>query len=414
MVDDCLSAPETKYNGENSLDTRKWRGTLSQPPSSPFVTILKMINHFWVEKQLFSFKIGEILLFPVVGVGLGRDTNLTYIVSFIGFMKFPANELSEVEMAASGTKKLLIVNPRGFCAGVERAIEVVDRLLESHGAPLFVRKEIVHNKAVVENFRSRGVIFVDELNEVPNGETVVFSAHGISPAVRLEAANRNLHAIDATCPLVTKVHHEVVRHVQENRHMILIGHAGHDEVLGTMGEAPGRITLVTGVKDVAELDFPAEAELALSTQTTLSVDETREIVGALKERFPNLIEPRKSDICYATQNRQDAVKKLVAEGIEHLLVVGSTSSSNSRRLCEVAENMGVTATLIDGPEDLDLAGLASTANIGLTAGASAPEHLVQAVVERLAAEGWESEELIAMKEDVKFSLPPELTGNKPD
>jgi 4-hydroxy-3-methylbut-2-enyl diphosphate reductase len=317
-------------------------------------------------------------------------------------------------MATSVTKKLLIVNPRGFCAGVERAIEVVDRLLESHGAPLYVRKEIVHNKAVVEDFRSRGVIFVDELNQVPNGETVVFSAHGIAPEIRREAASRNLHAIDATCPLVTKVHHEVIRHVQENRHMILIGHAGHDEVLGTMGEAPGRITLVTGVDDVAGLDFPADTELALSTQTTLSVDETREIVAALKERFANLIEPRKSDICYATQNRQDAVKKLVAEGIGHLLVVGSVSSSNSRRLCEVAENMGVSATLIDGPEDIDLAELASKAIIGLTAGASAPEHLVQAVVESLATEGWKAEELIAMKEDVRFSLPPELAVHKPD
>ena len=312
------------------------------------------------------------------------------------------------------TKKLLIVNPRGFCAGVERAIEVVDRLLESHGAPLFVRKEIVHNKAVVEDFRTRGVVFVDELDEVPDGETVVFSAHGIAPAVRQEASERNLRAIDATCPLVTKVHHEVIRHVQENRHMILIGHAGHDEVLGTMGEAPGRITLVTGVADVAGLDFPADTELALSTQTTLSVDETREIVAALKERYANLVEPRKSDICYATQNRQDAVKKLVAEGIGHLLVVGSSSSSNSRRLCEVAENMGVSATLIDGPEDIDLAELESKADIGLTAGASAPEHLVQAVVERLGAEGWKAQEIIAMEEDVKFSLPPELTGNKPD
>lgn len=321
---------------------------------------------------------------------------------------------SGVERTTSLTKKLLIVNPRGFCAGVERAIEVVDRLLESHGAPLFVRKEIVHNKAVVEDFRTRGVIFVDELDEVPNGETVVFSAHGIAPAVRQDAGKRNLKAIDATCPLVTKVHNEVVRHVAENRHMILIGHVGHDEVLGTMGEAPGRITLVTGVDDVAGLDFPADAELALSTQTTLSVDETREIVAALKERFANLVEPRKSDICYATQNRQDAVKQLVGEGIGHLLVVGSSTSSNSRRLCEVAENLGVSATLIDGPEDIDLAELTSTASIGLTAGASAPEHLVQAVVEHLAAEGWESEELIAMKEDVKFSLPPELAGKKPD
>jgi len=317
-------------------------------------------------------------------------------------------------MDASFQQRLLIVNPRGFCAGVERAIEVVDRLLETNGSPLFVRKEIVHNKSVVEDFRSRGVIFVDELDEVPNGETVVFSAHGIAPAVRQEAVNRNLRAIDATCPLVTKVHHEVVRHVEEDRHMLLIGHAGHDEVLGTMGEAPGRITLITNVDDVAGLDFPADAELALSTQTTLSVDETHEIVEVLRKRFPNLIEPRKSDICYATQNRQDAVKVLVAEGIGHLLVVGSQSSSNSRRLCEVAKNLGVPATLIDGPEDIVMENLAALATIGLTAGASAPEHLVQAVVEKLSKEGWVAEELVTLQEDVRFSLPPELLGNKQD
>jgi 4-hydroxy-3-methylbut-2-enyl diphosphate reductase len=295
---------------------------------------------------------------------------------------------------------------------VERAIEVVDRLLEVHGAPLYVRKEIVHNKAVVENFRTRGVIFVDELDEVPDGETVVFSAHGIAPAVRQEAARRNLKAIDATCPLVTKVHHEVVRHVKSNHHMLLIGHAGHDEVLGTMGEAPGRINLITKVEDVAGLEFPSDTEVALSTQTTLSVDETRDIVAALRERFPNLIEPRKSDICYATQNRQDAVKVLVAEGIGHLLVVGSASSSNSRRLCEVAEIMGVSSTLIDGPQDIVMSDLTSVSAIGLTAGASAPEHLVQAVVAHLAAEGWKSEELVAMREDVRFNLPPELADEE--
>jgi len=315
-------------------------------------------------------------------------------------------------MVTSSQKRLLIVNPRGFCAGVERAIEVVDRLLEVHGAPLYVRKEIVHNKAVVENFRTRGVIFVDELDEVPDGETVVFSAHGIAPAVRQEAARRNLKAIDATCPLVTKVHHEVVRHVKSNHHMLLIGHAGHDEVLGTMGEAPGRINLITKVEDVAGLEFPSDTEVALSTQTTLSVDETRDIVVALRERFPNLIEPRKSDICYATQNRQDAVKVLVAEGIGHLLVVGSASSSNSRRLCEVAEIMGVSSTLIDGPQDIVMSDLTSVSAIGLTAGASAPEHLVQAVVLHLAAEGWKSEEFVAMKEDVRFNLPPELADEE--
>ncbi len=324
------------------------------------------------------------------------------------------HQLTGVEMATSSSKRLLIVNPRGFCAGVERAIEVVDRLLETNGSPLFVRKEIVHNKAVVEDFRSRGVIFVDELDEVPDGETVVFSAHGIAPAVRKEAENRNLRAIDATCPLVTKVHNEVLHHVEAGCHMLLIGHAGHDEVLGTMGEAPGRITLITSVEDVAGLDFPSDAELALSTQTTLSVDETREIVAALRERYPKLVEPRKSDICYATQNRQDAVKLLVAEGIGHLLVVGSQSSSNSRRLCEVAENLGVSATLIDGPEDIVIENLASLSTIGLTAGASAPEHLVQEVVAYLSKDGWLAEELVTLQEDVRFSLPPEMLGNKQD
>ncbi len=315
-------------------------------------------------------------------------------------------------MAEFCKKRLIIVNPRGFCAGVERAIEVVDSMLATHGAPLFVRKEIVHNQAVVEDFQTRGVIFVDELDEVPNEATVVFSAHGIAPAVRREAANRNLRTIDATCPLVTKVHHEVVRHVEEGRHMLLIGHAGHDEVLGTMGEAPGRITLLTSVADVAGLDFPPHTDLAVSTQTTLSMDETREILEALRERFPNLIEPRKSDICYATQNRQDAVKALVAAGIGHLLVVGSQNSSNSKRLCEVAENMGVSATLIDGPQDIVMAGLASFTTVGLTAGASAPEHLVQAVVEHLAADDWQSEELITLQEDVRFSLPPLLNAGE--
>ncbi len=305
----------------------------------------------------------------------------------------------------SPVKRLLIVNPRGFCAGVERAIAVVDRLLESQGTPLFVRKEIVHNKAVVEDFKSRGVIFVDELDEVPDGSTVVFSAHGIAPAVRDEAEQRGLRSIDATCPLVTKVHHEVVKQVNDGHEMVLIGHAGHDEVLGTMGEAPGRMTLVTSVEDVAALEFAPDAQVAYATQTTLSVDETAEIVEALKARFVHLIEPRKSDICYATQNRQDAVKALVKEGIDHLLVVGSESSSNSRRLCEVALNHGVSADLIDGVEDLDQVDLQGKTCVGLTAGASAPEHLVQAVVKVLAARNWTAEEMVTLKENVKFQMP---------
>jgi len=309
-------------------------------------------------------------------------------------------------------KRLLVVNPRGFCAGVERAIEVVDRLLESHGSPLYVRKEIVHNRAVVEGFLKRGVIFVDELDEVPNGQQVVFSAHGIAPAVRQEAEDRGLQAIDATCPLVTKVHSEVVRQVDAGHAMVLIGHSGHDEVLGTMGEAPGKISLVTGVKDVASLDFPEGTKVAYATQTTLSVDETREIVAALKERYPNLVAPAKSDICYATQNRQDAVKALVAAGIDHLFVVGSKTSSNSRRLCEVAENLGVSANLIDGAEDVHDSMLEGRFVLGLTAGASAPEHLVQAVIKKLENDGWNTENLVTLEEDVKFSLPIEMVGKE--
>jgi len=310
----------------------------------------------------------------------------------------------------TATKTLLIVNPRGFCAGVERAIEVVERLLESHGTPLYVRKEIVHNKAVVEDFRARGVVFVEELDEVPVGETVVFSAHGISPAVRQEAVRRRLKSVDATCPLVTKVHQEVVRHVEQGHRMVLIGHAGHDEVLGTMGEAPGRITLVTSVEDVAGLDFPPETPVAYAAQTTLSVDETREIVTALRGRFPGLIEPRQSDICYATQNRQDGVKALVKEGIDHLLVVGSPTSSNSKRLCEVALKLEIPATLVDGPEDLDLESLRDRTCLGLTAGASAPEHLVQALVATLVGEGWVPREIRTLEEDIKFKMPTELNG----
>ena len=311
-------------------------------------------------------------------------------------------------MAPASVRRLLTVQPRGFCAGVERAIEVVDRLLELHGTPLYVRREIVHNRAVVEDFRARGVVFVDELAEVPDGATVVFSAHGIAPTVRDDAGRRGLRAVDATCPLVTKVHQEVLRHVGEGRHVVLIGHAGHDEVLGTMGEAPGHITLVTSVADVEELGFPADTPLALATQTTLSVDETRAIADALRARFGDLVEPSRSDICYATQNRQDAVKALVGLGIGHLLVVGSTNSSNSRRLCEVAVNLGVPATLVDGPGDLDLGALAGVAVIGLTAGASAPEHLVQAVVRVLAEAGWREEPVTALQENVRFQLPPEL------
>lgn len=307
-------------------------------------------------------------------------------------------------------KQLLIARPRGFCAGVDRAIAVVDLLLAKHGAPLYVRREIVHNRAVVEDFRARGVIFVEELDEVPDHEVVVFSAHGVSPAVREEAERRGLKVVDATCPLVTKVHQEIVHHARAGYRLVLIGHAGHDEVLGTMGEAPDRITLVTSVEDVAALDFPPDTPLAYATQTTLSVDETQDIIAALKKRFPRMLEPRRSDICYATQNRQDAVKALVNEGIGHLLVVGSRTSSNSRRLCEVAENLGVAASLIDSREDIDFERIADIRLVGLTAGASAPEHLVQDVAACLGERGWSAREIITLDENVNFSLPSELVG----
>ncbi|PIV80720.1 4-hydroxy-3-methylbut-2-enyl diphosphate reductase [bacterium CG17_big_fil_post_rev_8_21_14_2_50_64_8] len=313
-------------------------------------------------------------------------------------------------MSAPPQRELLIARPRGFCAGVDRAIAVVNLLLEQNGAPLHVRREIVHNKSVVEDFRARGVVFVDELGEVPDGQVVVFSAHGVSPAVREDADRRGLRVVDATCPLVTKVHQEIVKHAAEGYRLILIGHAGHDEVLGTMGEAPDRITLVTSVADVAALDFPAGTPLAYATQTTLSVDETHDIVAALKARYPDLHEPRRSDICYATQNRQDAVKALVQAGVQHLLVVGSRTSSNSRRLCEVAENLGASASLIDSSEDIDPGRLSSVAVLGLTAGASAPEHLVQNVVVHLRREGWNPRELVTLEENVAFSLPSELIG----
>lgn len=311
-------------------------------------------------------------------------------------------------MSVLQTKRLLVVEPRGFCAGVERAIEVVERLLTLHGAPVYVRREIVHNKAVVEDFQTRGVVFVDELDQIPDQQRVVFSAHGISPAIRQEAERRQMPTVDATCPLVTRVHNEVRRYVDLGHHVVLIGHAGHDEVLGTMGEAPGFISLVSEVQDVENLEFALDADVAYVTQTTLSVDETQAIVAALRARFLNLVEPRKTDICYATQNRQDAVKTLVAQEIEHLLVVGSQSSSNSRRLCEVARNLGVPGSLIDGPEDIDLESLTPLRTIGLTAGASAPEHLVQAVIKLLGQRDWQPETVVALQEDVSFRLPKEL------
>ena len=302
------------------------------------------------------------------------------------------------------------MRPRGFCAGVERAIEIVDEALDLFPPPLYVRKEIVHNRAVVESFRERGVVFVDSLDEVPEGAVAIFSAHGVSPAVRDEARRRGLQVIDATCPLVTKVHLEVRRYVKQGFDIVLIGHQGHDEVLGTMGERPEHIFLVEDVASVEKLVLPQTDKLVYLTQTTLSVDETVEIVRALQRRFPNLARPPKDDICYATQNRQEAVKAMVQAGARLLLVVGSETSSNSIRLCEVAREHGAEAHLVDCVADVDPAWLAGIETVGVTAGASAPEHLVQELLDWLRERGAVVEETELIREDVRFALPAEIVA----
>lgn len=305
-----------------------------------------------------------------------------------------------------------LANPRGFCAGVDRAIGIVERALELFGAPIYVRHEVVHNRFVVNNLRERGAVFVEELDEVPDDATVIFSAHGVARAVQVQAAQRGLKVFDATCPLVTKVHMEVSRHARAGREVILIGHAGHPEVEGTMGQYDegqgGRMYLVEKVEDVWALAVRDPRELAYVTQTTLSVDDTARIVAALRERFPAIQGPRKDDICYATQNRQDAVKELSGH-CELLLVVGSRSSSNSNRLRELAEKEGAPAYLIDGPADIDPAWLVGKTAIGVTAGASAPEVLVQQVIDRLRDLGAAHvKESAGRAENVVFALPREL------
>ena len=305
--------------------------------------------------------------------------------------------------------QVLLANPRGFCAGVDRAIDIVERALELFGAPVYVRHEVVHNYHVVERLRVRGAVFVDELAQVPGGSTVIFSAHGVSSAVEQEARARQLTVFDATCPLVTKVHMEVQRYARDGRDVLLIGHAGHPEVEGTMGRfdssSGGHMHLVQNVGDVARLQVRDPQRLAFVTQTTLSVDDTAEIVGALRARFPQLATPRREDICYATQNRQDAVKKLL-EQCDVLLVVGSRTSSNSNRLRELADRAGVPGYLIDGPQDLRPEWFTGKAAVGLTAGASAPELLVQQVLEQLKAWGAQAPaEVSGREERVYFALP---------
>jgi 4-hydroxy-3-methylbut-2-en-1-yl diphosphate reductase len=308
--------------------------------------------------------------------------------------------------------RIVLANPRGFCAGVDRAIEIVERALRMFGAPIYVRHEVVHNRHVVDGLRAQGAVFVEELEQVPDGGTVVFSAHGVSTAVEREAARRKLQVFDATCPLVTKVHMEVARFARDAREVILIGHAGHPEVEGTIGRFDssfgGTITLLQSLDDVPKLQVRDPLRLAFVTQTTLSVDDTATIVAALRQRFPSLQAPRREDICYATQNRQDAVKKLLAE-CDLLIVVGSRSSSNSNRLRELAERTGVPGYLVDGPEELKREWLTGKNSVGVTAGASAPEVLVQQVVERLRSWGGQlPTELKGNEETVVFGLPREL------
>jgi 4-hydroxy-3-methylbut-2-enyl diphosphate reductase len=309
---------------------------------------------------------------------------------------------------------VLLANPRGFCAGVDRAIEIVDRLLDAFGAPIYVRHEVVHNRFVVEGLRNRGAIFVDELDEVPDGATVVFSAHGVSQAVRSEGGKRGLQVYDATCPLVTKVHIEVAQHCRAGRDVLMIGHAGHPEVEGTLGQwdadnpQGATIHLIETVEDAQRIAIRDPDKLGFVTQTTLSVDDTRDIIAALQARFPTIAGPRRDDICYATQNRQDAVRRL-ADQCDLVLVVGSPNSSNSNRLRELAEKVGVPAHLIDGAQDVRADWLDGKSRVGLTAGASAPESLVRDVVDRLRELGASSvRELDGKPEDIVFALPKEL------
>jgi len=304
-------------------------------------------------------------------------------------------------------KRVLLASPRGYCAGVERAVETVERALVLYGRPVYVRKQIVHNVHVVRELEKRGAVFVDRLADVPKGATVVFSAHGVAPSVRTEALERELTAIDATCPLVTKVHTQAQRYAQRGYTIVLIGHAGHEEVEGTTGEAPDVTVLVESVRDAETVDLP-ETPLAYITQTTLSVDETREIVAVLKRRFPRIEGPEKEDICYATSNRQWAVKELLGE-VELLLVIGSRNSSNSNRLVEVAHAAGVAAHLIDDDTEIDEAWLEGVETVGVTSGASAPERLVGRVCDWFRARGaGDISEFRSAFEDVVFKLPVEL------
>jgi len=310
-------------------------------------------------------------------------------------------------------KVLLRVRPRGFCAGVVRAVDIVELALEAYGNPVYVHHEIVHNTYVVEQLRRRGAIFVETIEEVPHGAVLVFSAHGVPPTVRDEAKARSLKVIDATCPLVTKVHFEALKFAREDRTIILIGHKDHQEIIGTSGEAPDRTIVVDSIEAVNKLEVNNPDKLAFLTQTTLSLYDTQEIVARLRQKFPKIVGPKSDDICYATQNRQDAVEQ-VAKDVDLILVVGSQNSSNSNRLVEVAERHGVKATLIDSAMDIDPKWLEGVRSVGLTAGASAPEVLVEQVSQRLAEHGFtDQRDLDLIREDVRFTLPPELATIAP-
>ena len=315
------------------------------------------------------------------------------------------NMTNQLPKEQSTDGEILLAQPRGFCAGVDRAITIVEQALEKFGAPIYVRHEIVHNASVVTDLRSRGAVFVDELSEVPAGNTVIFSAHGVAPAVRQEAEARGLKIFDATCPLVTKVHVEVTKMRKEGMHIIMIGHRGHPEVEGTMGQAPDGIQLVENIKDVEALDIPANAPVAYVTQTTLSVDETKEIVDALKQKYPAIAQPKKQDICYATQNRQDAVK-FMAPQVDLVIVVGSPNSSNSNRLRELSEKLGVVSYMVDQPSQLKSEWFVGKKRVGLTAGASAPESLAQSIIERIKELGPKNvRTLDGIVENTSFPLP---------
>jgi 4-hydroxy-3-methylbut-2-en-1-yl diphosphate reductase len=315
-----------------------------------------------------------------------------------------------------GNRKVVLASPRGFCAGVVRAIDIVNLALEVYGPPIYVRREIVHNKLVVNELHQKGIIFVNELDAVPSSGRVIFSAHGVSPEVAAAATARNLQVIDATCPLVTKVHREAIKYAKMGYSIILIGHSDHDEVIGTLGEAPNFITVLNPEDDITKLDVANPSKIVYLTQTTLSLNDTRQMVGKLRQKFPRIKTPGSKDICYATQNRQTAVLELSQEkGAELMLVVGSANSSNSRRLVEVAQGAGIPAYLIDDIEDIQISWLRDVKTIGLTAGASAPESLVERVVQYLKELGYPDVEIAGdITENVEFSLPQELVGDAAD